>query len=258
MATIITSPQHPSSTLVNISSDADLRLIRILAPHTTSKTFESNCSTAITNGDAAGLIRTILSEPQAIGQLLSADYTTEEAMGTFSLFGALLERVEQREVQCELCGGLADAVAATNGSDASAEKRSAMLAALFNLRSDGVEKVRLLTKIVDLAEAASLAPGEGVSSLSDLLEPSMLESSLAGWGDIPEGEKRCLFRAVVKGMDRLLDKLRSERGDDVAEASLEVQVDKNIKDVADRKQTYLLLILDTYKYEVRALIRSWC
>jgi hypothetical protein len=74
------------------------------------------------------------------------------------------------------------------------------------------------------------------------------------WGEnIPDVEKRGLFRAVVKGMDSLMEKLRSERGDTMAEG-VEAEVsaaDKNIRDVEDRKQTYLLLILDTYKDEVR-------
>ena len=173
-------------------------------------------------------------------------------MGTFSLFGALLDRVEKVDLQKELCGGLADAVVSAGGDDeASKEKCSAMLAALFNLRSDAVEKVRILTKIVDLAEASALAPGEGVSSLSDMLEPSTLEASLATWGSMPEEEKRGLFRAVVNGVDRLLGKLKSAKGVS-AEASSEGAADRNIKDVDDRKQTYLLLILDTYKDEVRA------
>lgn len=171
----------------------------------------------------------------------------EEATGIFSLFGALLERVDNPDVQRELCGGLASLVAATNGTEDinSKEKRSGMLAALFNLRSNGVEKIRLLTKIVDMADATTLAStgGEGVSSLSDMLEPSTMEASLAVWGDISEEEKRDLFRAVVKGMDRLLNKLADAKGD-AAKA-------KSVKDVEDRKQAYLLLILDTYKNEVR-------
>jgi len=171
----------------------------------------------------------------------------EEATGIFSLFGALLERVDNPEAQRELCGGLASLVAATNGTEdvTSREKRSGMLASLFNLRSNGVEKIRLLTKIVDMADATTLAStgimGEGVSSLSDMLEPSTMEASLAVWGDISEEEKRGLFRAVVKGMDRLLNKLADAKSD-AAKA-------KSVKDVEDRKQAYLLLILGTYKDE---------
>ena len=190
-------------------------------------------------------------------------------MGTFSLFGALLERVENGEVQKELCMGLMNAVVSASSSDngddndaaAAKEKRSAMLAALFNLRSDGIEKVRILTHIVNLAEESMLVPGvgEGVSSLSDMLMPETLEQSLVVWGGakktIPEEEKRGLFRAVVNGMDRLLGTLKSSGGkgaeDATAEALSEGALDKNIRDVDDRKQTYLLMILDTYKDEVR-------
>ena len=199
------------------------------------------------------MLRTILSEPGAIGELITGDYSFEEATGAFSLFGALLDRVEKEEDQSELCGNLADVVVnAENGAGGEGvEKRMGMVAALFNLRSHGAEKVRLLTKIVDLADASMLAPGEGVSSLSDMLEADALRSSLTVWGGdvgIPEVVKRGLFRAVVRGMDRLLVKLR---GVDTAEASVEVEMEKRIKEASDRKQIYLLLILDTYKDEVR-------
>ena len=55
------SPPHPSSTLVNISDDADLRLIRVLAPSTSDPTsFEDACASAISDGNAAGLLRTMI------------------------------------------------------------------------------------------------------------------------------------------------------------------------------------------------------
>jgi hypothetical protein len=266
MAPLTTSPQHPSSTLVNISSDADLRLIRLLAPHC-SKSFESTCSTAISAGDASKLLRTILDDERAIPEIITGNYILEEAVGIYSLFGALLERVGGSEDQKKLCAGLTEAVVKTlpvNGnhddSDGAKEKRSGMLAALFNTRSDGIEKIRILSHIVEMADVEALAPGVGVSSLSDLLEPTALEASMNVWGEnIPDVEKRGLFRAVVKGMDSLMEKLRSERGDTMAEG-VEAEVsaaDKNIRDVEDRKQTYLLLILDTYKDEVRLFMACY-
>lgn len=188
-------------------------------------------------------------------------------MGIYSLFGALLERVGSSEDQKKLCAGLTEAVVKTlpvNGnhddSDGAKEKRSGMLAALFNTRSDGIEKIRILSHIVEMADVEALAPGVGVSSLSDLLEPTALKASMNVWGEnIPDVEKRGLFRAVVKGMDSLMEKLRSERGDTMAEG-VEAKVsaaDKNIRDVEDRKQTYLLLILDTYKDEVRLFMACY-
>ncbi|KAL7480000.1 hypothetical protein ACHAW6_005707 [Cyclotella cf. meneghiniana] len=246
MTSVSPTPPHPSSTLVNISSDADLRLVRILAPHA-SPSFESTCSASITNGDAAGLLRAVLSEPDAIAALTGEEYSIEEACGAFSLFGALLDRVEDAEGQRRLCWELADAVAGRSGEGG---KRSAMVAALFNLRSDGVEKVRLFARIVDLAEVEALVPGAGGSALYNVLEASTLQALVGVWGnDIPEVEKRGLFRAVVRGMDRVLDKLIGERMDGEGVASAEVEADKKIKEASDRKQIYLLLILDTYKHE---------
>lgn len=261
---IASTPQHPSSTLVNISADADLRLIKLLAPTTSSPSqFESACSDHIANGDAAGLVKAIVAEEGAIGGLFSGEYTVEEAVGAVCLLGALLERVGDETMEGELCASLADVVAraaaaSASNEDGSAEKGSACVAALFNLRSNGVEKVRLLTKIVDLADTSSLAPGapEGYSALADMLESSMLQSSLTLWGgrnddnsSIPDGEQRALFQAVVRGMDRVLAKLTGDKKGDEA-ASVEVEVARKIKAAVDRKQTYLMLILETYKEEV--------
>ncbi|EED93228.1 predicted protein [Thalassiosira pseudonana CCMP1335] len=260
---IASTPQHPSSTLVNISADADLRLIKLLAPTTSSPSqFESTCSDHIANGDAAGLVKAIVAEEGAIGGLFSGEYTVEEAVGAVCLLGALLERVGDETLEGELCASLADVVAraaaaSASNEDGSAEKGSACVAALFNLRSNGVEKVRLLTKIVDLADTSSLAPGapEGYSALADMLESSMLQSSLTLWGGrnddnsiIPDGEQRALFQAVVRGMDRVLAKLTGDKKGDEA-ASVEVEVARKIKAAVDRKQTYLMLILETYKEE---------
>ena len=165
-------------------------------------------------------------------------------MGTFSLLGGLLERVGDEVVQKRLCEELSGKVVEVtntndNGGDdeqLSREKQMGMLSSLFNLRTDGVEKVRILIQIINLANVEDLSPNsnnDGVSSLCTLLEPESLVTTMASWGDVPEVEKRGVYRAIVGGMDRLMEKMGSD----------------DVKDVEDRKQTYLLLILDTYKDE---------
>eukprot|EP00571_Detonula_confervacea_P009029 CAMPEP_0172315254 /NCGR_PEP_ID=MMETSP1058-20130122/24608_1 /TAXON_ID=83371 /ORGANISM="Detonula confervacea, Strain CCMP 353" /LENGTH=436 /DNA_ID=CAMNT_0013029301 /DNA_START=140 /DNA_END=1450 /DNA_ORIENTATION=- len=242
-----TSLPHPSSTLVNISDDADLRLIRVLAPSTSDPTsFESACTSAISAGDVGGLLRTVI-DNGAIAGLLQSSYSIDEAVSAFSLLTVYLDRLGDASAEKELCEALADAVEKAGDSiedDGKSEKQSAMVAALFNLRSDGNEKVKLLTKIIELADESALSPGQarGVSALADMLDASTLKSSLALWGDIDNAELRALYAAVSKGMDRVLAKLAKGEAEDKTTA-MKIQAAK------ERKQTYMLLVLGSYKEE---------
>lgn len=245
MATLTISTPHPSSTLVNISDDADVRLIRVLAPSASNPTsFESACTSAIAASDAAGLLRTVI-DSGAIAGLLQSSYTIDEAVSAFSLLTVYLDRLGDASAEKELCGALADAVGKAGDStedDGKSEKQSAMVAALFNLRSDGNEKVKLLTKIVELADESALSPGvpKGVSALADMLDASSLKSSLALWGDIDNDESRALYAAVSNAMDRVLAKLASGDAEDKT-TLMKIQAAK------ERKQTYMLLFLGTCK-----------
>jgi translation initiation factor 3 subunit M len=249
-------PPHPSSILVNVSDDADLRLVRVLAPSTSNpNTFEKDCATAVSNGDAAALLRTVINSG-AVAGLLTSDYTLDEAVSAFSLLTVYLDRVNDAVVESELCNVLADAVTAVGedegnhgGGGIIMEKRSAMIAALFNLRSSGTERVRLLARIVDLADTNTLNPGEprGVSALADALDPTTLKSSIAMWGGadvIDDNILRSLYASVSRGMDRVLASLTKAGGE-----GKDKTIEAKVKATRERKQTYMLLFLDTYKDE---------
>ena len=248
MSPVTSTPVHPSSTLVNVVEDADIRLIRVLAQSTSSPSaFESTCSSCIASGDDAGLLRAVISQPGAIAGLLEDSFSVDECVSAFSLLAAILDRLGDEKLEKELVVALADAVGSDEGDDASKrEKRSAMVAALFNLRSDGVEKTRLLARIVDMADTTALAPGgpKGLLTLADMLDSTSLQSTLALWGGVPDVDRRELYRAVVKAMDKVLAKL-------VKEGEVDKTTEKKIKAARERKQTYLLLTLETYEDEVR-------
>ena len=78
-----------SSALVNVAEDAELRLVRLLADaaESTRPGFIEDCEACIVHGDAAQLMRTILSEQNAISALISLE---EEAVSAVSLLAALL------------------------------------------------------------------------------------------------------------------------------------------------------------------------
>jgi hypothetical protein len=237
---------------VNISDDADLRLIRVLAPATSSPSdFETTCNAAIQSGDAAKLLRCVISNG-AVAGLLEDEFSLDEAVSAFSLLTVYLDRVGDARVEKELCAALAESVGKIEvaADDEAAlvkrEKQSGMIAALFNLRSDAVEKVRLLAQIIDLAGVTALIQGQdrGVSPLADMLDVTTLKASLALWGsDIPDEELRALYQAIVRGMDRVLATLSKDTSGDKTKL-------KKIKAANECKQKYVLFILETYTDEV--------
>jgi len=247
MTAIIENPVHPSSTLVNVADDADARLIRVLAPATVNPDdFESACQSSVSNGDAAGLLRTMVSFG-GIAALLQDTYTVAEAVSAFSLLTVSLNRIGDYKVSKEICKSLAEEVAKA-GSDQSAkkkEKQSAMVAALFNLRNDGGEKVELLAQIVDLADVSAISPGEpkGVAVLADMLDADVLSSSMKAWGEnITSVELRSLYKSVTQAMDRVLAKLGQDDQEDKT-------ITLKIKATEERKQAYMLLFLGTFEDE---------
>lgn len=220
----------PSSTLVNIAEHAEVRLIELLAGTATSRTFKADCESCIKFAEAARLIRTVVRDGGAVSALFES-ITLEDAVSAFSLLAALLDRVEG-ESASKVAMELADAVVACakKGDNAvdNARKRAAMLCTLYNLRSGGRDKCRLLAKIVSLC-ATSLpdllrdAHG-GVGSL--VSDPDHVVRLLDSW-DVPTEDRRTLLKALT-----------NSDGDE-----------KN----GNNRQRFLLLLLDTYKGPINSL-----
>jgi len=246
-----------SSTLVNVAEHAELRLVRLLSNvsgEDDSNAFVSTCETHIANADAPGLIRAILHNGQAMNVLMGENgedssedgpLSLEEASSAFSLIAALLNRVESAEMEVTMADELANTV--VSYPTTSWSKKLSMLCALYNLRPNGVEKCRLLGRIIVLAAAEQpslLAPAQPYKNvladsavdssdaenasassstgvLSETLHPSNLEELVKSWGSqVPVEEKRTLYLIAANSMK------------DIASASV--------------SQSFLLKVLATY------------
>jgi len=217
------SSSNPCSTLVNIAEHAELRLIRILSAGADktllSPTFESDCESHIVNADAPGLIRAIICDKGAVKSLFDIS-PVEDSVSAFSLLAALLDRVGDAGIGKEeiLTSELADAVSA-DGYDS--PKRVAMLCALYNLRSSGLEKNALLGRIVTICgdfDNEKLVEG---GALWDVLEAENVEKMVDGWTGVGLNEKRVLYRSIGEAYGK-------------------------VKGGAVRMQRYLLLDVSTY------------
>jgi len=167
-----------SSTLVNVAEDAENRLVALLAS-SGRPSFAQDCERCLLNGDAAGLVKVIISDKGAMKQLLNG----EEA--SFSLLAALLERVSVAEQEAQLADSLASAVESQLKDK---DQQLRLLSALYNLRSSPQEKCALLVRMVTLAPTLTGRLGELVEDVVKLLD---------GWS-IRLEKRRPLYKAIAK------------------------------------------------------------
>jgi hypothetical protein len=220
------TPLQASSTLVNVAENAEGHLVHMLAQNAPKNllgsSFTSDCDGFIASGDAASLLQTVVKDQGAIVALVAMN-PLEEAISAFSLLASLLGRVPDEKTQASLSEQLAEVIAKKHEKGDPA-KRIAMLAALYNLRSDGTEKTRLLSMIATLAAKHNpkmLGVGQ---PMGELMDADTLVKYMDFWG-VPVTERRKLYRAAVASVGSL-------DGSDT------------------RKQKLLLLLLDSYGTEV--------
>jgi hypothetical protein len=179
-----------SSALVNVAEDAELRLVRHLAEaaESTAPTFVHDCEACISGGDAAKLMATILAEKGAI-QALSLD---DEAVSVVSLLAALLDRAKDSKLVDNLADSLIEASTDTT-------KTISLLATLYNMRSDPVENIGLMVKMIRLAaesQPALLEPHASV--LGKWMDASRLPAMMNEWKADP-AVRRPLYLAASIG-----------------------------------------------------------
>lgn len=226
----------PSSTLVNISEHAELRLIALLASTATSSTFRADCESCIANAEAARLIRTIGRDDGAVeGLFRFKTLSLHDAVSAFFLWAALLDRVDVKE-QGRVAEEMADAVikcgVGSGGSGNKVDPRRrrrvvAMLCALYNLRTDATDKCRLLERIV--RQNSGSATNEQPQLVHDA------ERALERWdedGVVPTQDRRNLLRALA-------DSCNSDSSGGGTDDKQQQQ----------RKQRFLLRLVRTYKDE---------
>ena len=163
------------------------------------KTFSADCEGLIANANAAGLLRTILKDDGALTSLFNIG-PVEECVSAFSLLVSLLQRISDPSDQSSAATEVAEAIG--NGERFDPHKRIAMLAALYNLRADGVERCRLLAMIVRLSAASvpqMLMEGQPIG---DMMDADSLAKLMDFWS-VPVSERRKLYRIAVDGVGSL-------------------------------------------------------
>lgn len=200
-------PPTSSSTLVNVVSDAELRLVRLLADTAASSSspvpasFVTDCEACIAKGDAAQLIKTIVEAEGAVTALVTLD--DGEGVSAVSLLGALLNRVKDTNASNELLnalsGSIVRSVDSASSPSATAAKAIPLLAMLYNMRSNSNDKLILLVKMLDLSGAHQPSILEPTASVLGrwTVDPKHLTAMLDEW-KVPPAGRRELYRSAAK------------------------------------------------------------
>lgn len=211
----------PSSTLVNIAENAEIRLIELLSTNAASSSFLADCESCIANAQASHLIRTIMADEGALSSLWNVEVASDGVSG-FALLVALLDRVKEednssgRNEESNLAMDLASTIAqkAKNPkiSSDTAKRIVGMLCFLYNLRPNGTEKCRILAQIVSVSAIScpDILADEENGELGALLEPDNISRIMDTW-NVNVKEKRILLNALGKAMEVKKEQLKKQK-----------------------------------------------
>jgi translation initiation factor 3 subunit M len=207
-----------SSALVNVSDDAEVRLVALLTEAARDGSihpnFAADCQTSIDAGQAAPLLDTILKDKGAMTALLTLE-PRGDAVAAVSLLAALIERAE-RSIQDFVKALLAD------DSPETVSRKMTLLSVLYNMRADANEKSFLLQTMYQLA--GSFCP--------QMLEEDQVLGALLIGETVPR---------IVAMLDAWRVTDRRELYRTIADVSS-----------GEKKQRFLLLLIESYPDSVGA------
>jgi translation initiation factor 3 subunit M len=163
-----------SSTLVNVSEDAELRLVSLLAdaapPQLLAPTFSEACATSIAAGDISALLQNVVKDVGAVQALLLLP--KEQAVAAVAILAALYQRVEADLLVQQLA--LPDAIVAATTTTTTltaleaTQRKILILSILYNMQPNRTIQCALLQRMLRLAGAHPselLAPESALGSL---------------------------------------------------------------------------------------------
>jgi translation initiation factor 3 subunit M len=151
-----------SSTLVNVSDDAEVRLVALLAAGCTDDAdkFTSACQASIDAGQMDELLNTIFKSPGAIAHLLTLQ-PAEDAVSALAVIAALMERAGRTTQE------VADTIVNCAVNGGANERKITLLSTLYNMQANPVEKCNYLNQMYGLTreEPHWLAPEQPLGYL---------------------------------------------------------------------------------------------
>lgn len=197
-----------SSTLVNVSDDAELRLVALLG-ESASPDFTNKCNQCIERGDAANLVKTILISGPAMHKLVQSE---ESGVAAMQILAALQLQKGNGDGTA-----LADAIVSAPGDDdkQTTERKIGLLAVLYNMLEP---KCGMMQRIIETAGQfpETLLAEDTVLGGLFLGDSPRIVGLVDSWGNVSVADRRKLYSTICNCSS------------------------------GNRKQRFLLLLLGTY------------
>ena len=213
--------------LVNVSGDAEQKVVQLLGipsvDHSTMMNASKLLNICLSQGDIRKLV----------------DLPTEDGVSAVSILGALLSKVEDGSGS-QLLSQLADAIGSAGNDASTAAPQLALLATLYNMTTAPPDKVGLLVRMIQIAAKQDPTLLEEQSSaLGKWMNAPRLSGMLDEWEIVPAG-RRALYRAAAEGASTALAKQQFT----LLVVETYSQADVDASGIADAKQAAIGAIQD--------------
>lgn len=222
-----------SSTLVNVAEDAELRLVTLLG-ESAGESFQDTCTACLNGGDAEKLLKTVTASAPAMQALMQLE--VDEAAAAVTLLAALVQKCKPNNTNyvamslvTAICAG---GVGSNDDELVATERKITMLSVLYNMLE---VKCVVLNRMLELAGKHSAVLLQPETTLGQLLSSPNDSTFATGNATNPP--------PVVTLLDSWKDAVSVEE-----RRALYATVCKVMPNTDSRKQRFLLLLLETYKY----------
>lgn len=178
-----------STTLVNLSEDAELRLIGLLGEGA-GESFQEQCSNLIAGGDYDGLVKLIFGSEESLQSLFEMDAT--ESSSCFYMIASLIQKSSQTNLTDVL-----NSIKNVPGKDL-LERKLSFISVLFNMLDK--QQCETLICMMELAGQANLLDED--SSLGNLIsgDSPRIVDLLDTWPHSTVQQKRAMYATVSKAV----------------------------------------------------------
>lgn len=243
-----------SSTLVNVSDDAEARLITLLCERANDATLQQQCSTYLSEGNIYQVLTTLISSSSAnvVDVIVLQMEPITEVVTTVSLLSNMIQRLDSPEAMKELLTLLVDNIAQANstaGSDLTSttsiiERKVTILSVLYNMM-DQSYKCMLLDRMMQIIGSKSNTSSDASEALL-LLQPDTTLGRLISSPIISSSSNS----SIAPPPPPIVNMLQSWNVSDTERRSMYTSICNVLPSDDVRQQRFLLLLIESYSKTV--------
>jgi hypothetical protein len=217
-----------SSTLVNVSDDAELRLVSFLSD-TEDKTLQETCTKYLSDGETDKLLKELISSTSAMQRLQQIE-PIHEVVASVAILSSIVQRLETSERITEVTTLFLDVICAGPLLDVTiVERKITMISVLYNM-FDKQYKFMLMDRMIQLAGNHSDILLQPETTLGRLLS-SPISSNIT---------------STITSLPPIVTMLNSWKVTDIERRSVYSTVVEILSKSDIRRQRFLLLLIETY------------